>query len=68
MVFEDKQYAKIQARLTGTTNLITIDGTTSGATTPENAKEQIDKILDIVGKSVETVGMRQIVTKEAKAE
>ena len=68
MVFAEKETAKIQAQLSGSTSTITIDGVTSGATTPENAKEQIDKILDIVGKSVVTTKMKQIITKEAKAE
>lgn len=68
MVFSTKTTAKIQAMLTGSTNTITIDGVTSGDTTPENAKVQIDKILSIVGKSVVTSNMKQIVTKEATAE
>ena len=68
MVFADKETAKIQAYLTGLTNTITIDGVTSGATTPENAKAQIDKILGIVGRSVVTAKMKQIITKEAAAE
>lgn len=68
MVFTTKEYAKIQAALTGSTNTITIDGVTSGTTTPENAKTQIDKILRIVGRSVETAKMKQIITKEAAAE
>ena len=65
MVFSEKETAKIQAYLFGTTNTITVDGVTSGATTPENAKAQIDKILNIVGRSVSAAKMRQIITKEA---
>lgn len=65
MIFEEKETAKIQAQLSGTTNTITIDGVTSGATTPENAQKQINKILFIVGKSVVTSKMKQIITKEA---
>jgi len=68
MVFTEKVTAKIQAQVSGTTGTITIDGITSGTVTPENAKAQIDKILDIVGKSVETSKMKQIITKEAAAE
>ncbi len=67
MVFEEKLTAKIQAQLTGSTTTITVDGVTSGATTPENAQEQINKILDIVGKSVVTTKMKHIITKEAVA-
>lgn len=67
MVFTEKVTAKIQAQVSGTTGTITIDGITSGTVTPENAKAQIDKILDIVGKSVETSKMKQIITKEAAA-
>jgi len=68
MVFSTKESAKIQAQLSGATNTITIDGVTSGETTPENAQAQINKILNIVGKSVVTTKMRHIITKEAEAE
>lgn len=68
MVFAEREYAKIQAYLSGSTNTITIDGVTSGATTPENAKAQVDKILGVVGRSVVTSKMKQIVTKEAVEE
>lgn len=68
MVFADKETAKIQAMLSNATNTITVDGVTSGATTPENAKAQIDKILGIVGRSVSTTKMKQIITKEAAEE
>jgi len=68
MVFTDKESAKIQAQFSDSTNTITIDGVTSGVTTPENAQEQINKILDIVGKSVVTTKMKQIITREAVAE
>lgn len=68
MVFTELVTAKITAPLSGTTSTITIDGVTSGVTTPENAKAQIDKILNIVGKSVTTSKMKQIITKEAAEE
>jgi len=68
MVFAEKEFAKIQAYLTGSVNTITIDGVTSDAVTPEHAKAQIDKILGIVGRSVSTAKMKQIVTKEAVEE
>lgn len=65
MVFKENITAKIQAMLSGSTSTVTIDGVTSGVTTPENAKAQIDKILNIVGRSVVTSKMKQIITKEA---
>lgn len=68
MVFADKEYAKIQAMLSGSVNLITIDGVTSGTITPENAQAQINKILNVVGKSVVTTKMKQIITREAADE
>ena len=67
MVFETKTVAKIQASLGDNSSTITVDGVTSENTTPENAKAQIDKILGIVGKSVLTTNMKQIITKEAVA-
>lgn len=68
MVFATKEYAKIQAQFSGSVNTITVDGVTSGETTPENAKAQIDKILNIIGRSVATTKMKHIITKEAAAE
>lgn len=68
MVFTANTTAKIQAQLSNSTSTITVDGVTSGETSPENAQAQINKILNIVGKSVVTTKMRQIITKEAVAE
>lgn len=68
MVFLEKETAKIQAQLFGSTSTITIDGVTSDDTTPEDAQAQINKILDIVGRSVVIDKMKQIITKEAVAE
>lgn len=68
MVFADKEYAKIQAMLSGSVNLITIDGVTSGTITPENAQAQINKILNVVGKSVVKTKMKQIIAREAADE
>ena len=68
MVFTAKITAKIQAELSDNTSTITVDGVTSGETSPENAKAQIDKILHIVGRSVTTTKMKQIITREAVAE
>lgn len=67
MIFEEKETAKITAQLSGSTSTITIDGVTSGSTTPENAQAQINKILAIVGKSVVASKMKQIITREAVA-
>ncbi|MBR4153353.1 MAG: hypothetical protein IKT98_10400 [Selenomonadaceae bacterium] len=64
MAFAQKPTAKITATITGTTDKITIDGTDAAETSETNAKEQIDKILDVVGKSVSTTGMTQTIVKE----
>lgn len=68
MVFEEKEFAKLQANFSDNSSSITIDGVTAAVITPENAKAQVDKILGIVGKSVSTTKMKQIITKEAVAE
>ena len=65
MVFTEKATAKIQAQITGTTNTMTIAGTNATETDPENAATQINKLLDVVGKSVTTSGMVKIVEQEA---
>ena len=64
LVFQQKPVAKIQATLTGTKKLINIDGVTAGETSPDNAAAQINTILDIVGQSVGTTGMKRILTEE----
>lgn len=66
MQFTTTNTAKITATLTGTTNRITFDGTTSTQPTPESAKAQIDKILDIIGESVTTTKMTRSITQEAE--
>jgi len=65
MIFTDKITAKFSGKITGSTEKITIDGATVASTTPENAKAQIDKILDIVGKAIDTTGMTRTITQEA---
>jgi len=65
MVFTDKLNAKFSGKISGTTSKITIDGATTASTTPENAKAQIDKILNIVGKAIDTTGMTRTITQEA---
>lgn len=68
MVFTDKFTAKFSGKITGSTESITIDGATATATTPENAKAQIDKILNIVGKAIDTAKMTRTITQEATNE
>lgn len=65
MTFESIQTTKITSKLNGTTNKITFAGVTAQSTTPENAQEQINKILAITGQSVVTNGMTRTITQEA---
>lgn len=65
MQFTEKLTSKISAQVTGSTEKITLDGLTIAATTPENAKAQMDKILHIVNKAVNTSGMIRTITQEA---
>lgn len=65
MVFEEKNYVKVTAAITGSTSRITTDGITAQAFTPEEAKTQLDKFLNIVGKSVNTTGMVRTRSEEA---
>ena len=69
MTFTDKNYCKITAKVTGSTSNITFNGVTPDSSlTPDNAKAQIDKIMNIVGKAVDTAGMTRVITQEATAE
>ena len=64
-VFENKPTAKIQAYLSGTTTTTTIDGVTAAASlTAENSVSQINKVLDVVGKSVVKNGIKRIIVQE----
>lgn len=63
--FNEKPVAVIKAKLTGTDNDISVGGVTTGTTTPANAVAQINKILDIAGKSVVADGMTRIRYEEA---
>lgn len=65
MVFTTKKTAKFSGKITDSTEKITIDGLTTSDTTPENAKTQIDKILNIVNKKIDTTGMTRTITQEA---
>ncbi len=51
-VFDTKQSAVIRAQLSNSTSIISIDGCTTASTTPENAATQINKLLDVGGKSI----------------
>lgn len=65
MQFVGRGTAKITGKLTGSTSSVSISGVTADSTTPENAKTQIDKILDVVGQSIVTAGMTRTITEEA---
>jgi len=65
MQFTEKLTSKISAQVTGSTEKITLDGLTTAATTPENAKAQIDKIMHIVSKTIAASGMIRTITQEA---
>lgn len=65
MQFQDTDTVKITATITNSNNTISINGITSSAFTPETAKIQIDKFLDIIGVSVNTNKMKRIRTEEA---
>lgn len=65
MTFTQKPTAIIWAKDGDTGEFISIGGITTGNTTPENAKAQLDKIWGIAGKSVLTSGMTRIRTEEA---
>ena len=65
MTFTQKPTAIIWAKDGDMGEFISVGGVTTGVTTPENAKTQLDKILGIAGKSVLTDGMTRIRTEEA---
>ena len=64
--FEEKPVATIKAKIAGsTTEEISVGGVTTGTTTVDNAVAQINKILDIAGKSVQAGGMIRVRIEEA---
>lgn len=65
MTFQDTQTVKITAGIMNSNNTISINGITSAAFTPETAKTQIDKFLNIIGVNVKTNKMKRIRTEEA---
>ena len=66
MEFVNPTVAKISAKITGETSKITIDGVTADTTTVENAKAQIDKLMNVVSKSVDTDKMTRTIIQEAE--
>ena len=65
MTFTQTPVATIKAKITGTTDSVSVQGT-NPTSTPENAKTQIDKILALVGtKTVSTAGMTRTRFEEA---
>lgn len=67
--FQSKPTAKIQAQLSGSNSTINIDGVTAAASlTAENSVTQINKVLDVVGKSVVKTGIKRIIVQEEASE
>lgn len=65
MAFVTKPVAKIQARLSDSDTTITLDGITAANSLDETiATTEINKVLDVVGKSVVSSGMKRILTQE----
>ena len=63
--FVTKPTAKITALLSGSTADISIAGVTTADTlTAENAVTQINKVLDVVGKSIVKNGIKRIIVQE----
>ena len=67
MQFTSRNAAKITAKVTGSTEKVSFDGTTTANVTPESAKTQIDKIMHVVNKTVNTSGMTRTIIQEATA-
>ena len=63
--FVSEPVAKIQAQYSGSTSTITIDGVTAAdSLTADNSVTQINKVLDVVGKSVVKTGIKRIITQK----
>ena len=63
--FVSNPTAKIQAQLSGSTETITLAGITAADTlTAENSVTQMNKVLDVVGKTVVKTGIKRIITQE----
>lgn len=63
--FNEKPVATIKAKITGTDESVSVQGT-NPTSTPDNAKAQIDKILALTGtKTVDVDGMTRTRSEEA---
>ena len=68
-VFASKPTVTVAAYETGTNQKLSISGITSDlSVTPDTAATQINKFLDIVGRSVGTLKMERTVKQEAAEE
>lgn len=62
--FNEKPVATIKAKVTGTENTVSVQGT-NPTSDPTNAKAQIDKVLALTGtKTVDIAGMTRTRTSE----
>lgn len=69
MIFANTNTVKITSTISGSKDQIAIDGITASTDlTPETAQTQINKILVIVEKAVNTNGMYRTIKQEAKDE
>ena len=50
-IFNTKPVTTVRIQESGTANMFSINGCTNAATTPDNAASQINKLLNIGGKS-----------------
>ncbi len=67
--FQSKPTAKIQAQFSGSSSTVNIDGVTAAdSLTAENSVTQINKVLDVVGKSVVKTGIKRIIVQEEASE
>ena len=63
--FQSKPVATIKAKSAASTDMFTINGCTTGNTTPENAATQINKLLNVGGQAiVADTNMKRIQTEE----
>ena len=66
--FTTNPVAKIQAKLSGSTDTINIDGITAAdSLTAESSVTEINKVLDVVGKSIVQTGIKRILTQEVSS-
>lgn len=64
--FNTKPVATIRAKVTGTSDSVTFQGTNPAETSPDNAAAQINKVLALTGtKKVQAAGMTRTRSEEA---